>query len=57
MVVQGLAGNHGEKMQVISEFERSVFNIRNRLLYIPCNQLLTIDNDLMESRSQSNHIK
>ena len=46
-----------DKTQLVSEFERTAFMISKRLFSVPAFQFLTLDDELMGTRSHSNPVK
>lgn len=49
--------SQSDKTQMLSEFERDSFSTSKRLFYLPVIQFLTLDDELMGIRSQSNPVK
>lgn len=45
-----------DKTPLIGDFERTAFNTSKRLFYIPSVQFLTLDDELMGTRSQQNPV-
>ena len=43
--------------QFMTEFERASFSIYKRLLYVPNSQFITLDDDLLGTRSKDNQVK
>lgn len=46
-----------DKTQLISEFDQTDFCKSRRILYIPSFQFLTLDDEIMKTRSQKNPVK